>query len=163
MKKNTVSMNPSALMWGLLIELTFISRCSNFFIIQGTMIMLLIMITIIILIMIFIMQQLCHHTEHVITMIWNSETAMCMGLACSFCLCMLFFLYVIVPHFTWEKFCWKIQKIENESASWMSISGNGMHQFIRCIFHGKDAPFSKIHISWNMINMQTLLSALLRC
>ena len=45
----------------------------------------------------------------------------------------------------------------------MSISGNGMHQFIRCIFHGKDAPFSNFHISWNMINMQTLLFALWRC
>ena len=69
-EKNTVAMNPSALLWDLLIELTFISGRSNFVIIQGTKIMLLIMILIIMLIMILIptLQQLHHYTEHVITM-----------------------------------------------------------------------------------------------
>ena len=131
MKKNTVPMNPSALLWGLLIELTFISRCSNFFIIQGTMIMLLIMIMIIILIKIFIKQQLCHHTKHVITMTLNAEPAMWMGFACACC-----FFVCDCPSFHLREIL-----LEN-SEDWKRKCIMNVHQ------RQWDASVYKMHISW---------------
>ena len=97
--------------------------------------MLLIMIMIIILIMIFIMQQLCHHTEQVITMICNTEPVMWMGLACSFCLCMLFFV-CDCPSFHLREIL-----LEN-SEDWKRKCIMNVHQ------RQWDASVYKMHISW---------------